>query len=132
MRWIAVRRQRVRKSEVHQVPALHAAVDEHGIVVLFGELDGGVEFVLEAALGARDAARPMVLDLAGVTFIDAAGLSSLLHIANRERLAGRRITLADISPQVERILDVTGASHVFAGSHLDDEESGSGIVGCGD
>jgi anti-sigma B factor antagonist len=57
----------------------------------------------------------VVLDMAGVTFIDSTGLRLLLRLKHRveERAVGS-LLLGEISPAVRRLLDLTGLTDVFA------------------
>jgi anti-sigma B factor antagonist len=68
-----------------------------------GELDIATVPLLEAAFDeAGDA--PVLLDLAGITFIDSTGLQLLLRLSER---AGGRLQITS-SPALERLLEITG------------------------
>jgi anti-anti-sigma factor len=54
-----------------------------------------------------------VLDLHGVTFMDAKGLATLVDIQRRARGAGGCVRLVAPSPSVRRVLKLTGCDHVF-------------------
>ncbi|MFC9331866.1 STAS domain-containing protein [Kitasatospora sp. NPDC057015] len=65
------------------------------------------------ALAARPAPPRLVVDLAGVTFCDSTGLSTLLQsriYAERQRTA---VHLARPTHIVARVLEITGADQVF-------------------
>ncbi|MHB1139209.1 MAG: STAS domain-containing protein [Microthrixaceae bacterium] len=85
--------------------------DAHnGRIVLSGEVDLANVEQLRAALEAVDGGTPLVLDVAGVTFMDSAGLRELLD-------AWRRlgsVTLLDPPPNLERLLQVTQADSVLS------------------
>jgi anti-sigma B factor antagonist len=83
--------------------------DELVVVAVEGDVDLYGASLFEESLtiaGATDA-KAIVVDLDGVTFMDSAGVHVLLQFtiseSNRERLS-----LTRVSPQVRRLLDVTG------------------------
>jgi anti-anti-sigma factor len=49
----------------------------------------------------------VLLDLGGVTFCDAQGLSALVRIANAAEAAGGKLTLTRIPPSMARLLRLT-------------------------
>jgi anti-sigma B factor antagonist len=55
----------------------------------------------------------LVVDLAGVELLDAAGLGVLMGADRRAKLIGRRIVLRDAAPRVMRILRVTRLHRVL-------------------
>jgi len=57
--------------------------------------------------------RELVLDLGAVTFMDSTGLGTLLRIANECPPRGIRLTLRAVSPQVRRLMEVTGTQDIF-------------------
>ncbi len=84
-------------------------------VVLSGRLDVSSASDVRAALheaidlGAGD----LVVDLAGVDWVDATGLGVLLGADRRAKQLGRRIVLRDAAPRVRRILRVTRLHRVL-------------------
>src|SRR4051795_12125192 len=85
-------------------------------VSLQGELDlsviGSVDREMRRA-EAGDAAR-IVLDLRDLEFLDASGIRLLLHLDARSRTNGGRLRIAGPrSPQVKRVIDLTGAGDVL-------------------
>lgn len=62
-----------------------------------------------AALG-REIGRDLVLDLSGVSAIDAAGVGRLLDTRARLGTRGARLTVRAMSPRVRRTLDLLGVS----------------------
>lgn len=91
-------------------PTIH--IDDTHVVHVQGEVD------LSAAAALRDRIerarrqdddRSVVVDLAGVTFIDSAGLCELVRPATQ----GYAVTLRRPSPQARRVLEVAGVSEVF-------------------
>ena len=99
----------------HQITSLPDAVR----VTLRGRLtfaeNGGVRTLLDS-LAALPAGRPVVFDLAGVEFIDSAGLGLLLHA--RATLAARAapLSLCNATGQVGRMLDLARIGDLFAGA----------------
>jgi anti-sigma B factor antagonist len=80
-------------------------------IELEGEIDVDVsERVRERVLDAvRDAAgRPVVVDMAAVTFIDSSGLSAVLAGLRLARGHGGTVRLVNVGPQIRRIFAVTG------------------------
>jgi anti-anti-sigma factor len=77
-----------------------------------GELDAGnvaaLERELDRLLFLSGDLRTVVLDLEDLEFIDAAGLNCLLKASKRSRGFRDRLELLRPSPQVERILALTG------------------------
>jgi anti-anti-sigma factor len=81
-----------------------------------GDLDMAAAFKLEPAIEnvvRENAIDEVILDLADVSFIDSAGIGSLL--SSRERLdsLGIRATVARPSAAVQRVLNVTGTNSVL-------------------
>jgi anti-sigma B factor antagonist len=91
--------------------ALRSTVsDTEADVVLSGELDMAAAFKLESELD-RILAAPgigtLVLDLAGVSFLDSAGLGTLLSIREQATQRGVDFGISRISEPVRRVLDAT-------------------------
>jgi anti-sigma B factor antagonist len=84
-------------------------------VELEGELDIASAPVLDATLAdvERGGESTLTLDLARVRFMDSTGLRALLSARRRAESAGRRLLLANLSPDVERVMDVTGVRTIF-------------------
>ncbi|MCX4545448.1 STAS domain-containing protein [Streptomyces sp. NBC_01565] len=86
------------------------------LVVVVGEIDlDSAAEIRDVLISALSAAPRVTVDLAAVTFCDCAGLNALL----RARLeagaagAGRRLRIHGMSPQVARLLDLTGTRPYF-------------------
>jgi anti-sigma B factor antagonist len=86
-----------------------------GEISLSGEIDfTSTPAVRDRLLAAMDnPARQITLHLAGLEYIDSSGLA--LFIEARKFLAetGRTIVIADISPQVRKIFQLTQLSELF-------------------
>lgn len=89
-----------------------------------GDLDGlgaaRLRMALAEALLAGE--RHLLIDLAGVAFIDSIGIGVLVGAAKRATDQGGRLRLAAASPAVERLLGITGLDHVL-GSYPTVEEA---------
>jgi anti-anti-sigma factor len=88
-------------------------VDGRTHVTALGELDLATRERLRAAvLAAFDAGLPVVVDLAGVGFIDSSGLQTVLELDQtaRERRALLRVLP---SQQVRRVLELTGLERLL-------------------
>ena len=60
-----------------------------------------------------DGATHVVLDLAGVHFMDSSGLGVLVGAHKRLARIGGRLTVVGVGDAVGRLLDVTGLTRVF-------------------
>ncbi len=90
-----------------------ASTDRVRVVVLSGELDLAAAPRLRARVDETGSAEALVLDFAGVSFIDSAVLKELLRA--RAELAARdvRLVLAGVTMPVRRLLDLTRTSELF-------------------
>jgi anti-anti-sigma factor len=85
-------------------------------VSVLGDLDlsviGSLDREMERA-EATDAGR-IVLDLAELEFLDASGIRLLLHLTSRSKSNGGRLCITRArSPQVQRVIELTGAADVL-------------------
>lgn len=80
------------------------------VVAVAGELDLASYPRLEQAIDqvSGSAAETVVLDLAGLEFIDVAGLRAVLRSQERLRAAGKRLALRNQGTGVRRLLALTG------------------------
>jgi anti-sigma B factor antagonist len=87
--------------------------DGHAIVALCGELDvtdaAGVAAVLAGILAGRP---NIIIDLAGLEFIDCGGLRALAGVREQARRAGGDLLLAAPQRLVLRVLALTGLADV--------------------
>ena len=86
------------------------------LIVVSGELDLASGPALEDELARVLASRVelVVLDLRELEFMDSTGLSILVKANQRAVDEGRRFGLARGSPQVQRLLDLTGVAERLA------------------
>jgi anti-anti-sigma factor len=83
-------------------------------LIVRGEVDLATAAQLrDAVLRHLSAARSLRLDLSGVTFMDSSGLHVLIAGQRRATQLGNPLTIAQVSPAVERLLQVSGTSALF-------------------
>lgn len=86
------------------------SVAPDGSIVVGGEIDAftaaPVETALERAVAERSG--DVVVDLAGVTFLDSGGLNVLIRCHKALDPTGRRIVLRHPQPAVRRALEIGG------------------------
>ncbi|MDX6332892.1 MAG: hypothetical protein QOG05_232 [Streptosporangiaceae bacterium] len=95
---------------IHPILDSVRTVDGITIAGLTGELDlASATALREELLGLlRPGSSRLVLDLSRVSFADASGLAVLVGTGRRARLLGGFLRLAAVSPQVNRVLRLTG------------------------
>ena len=91
------------------VPALRATVQRSGrsvVLCLHDELDLATAPALRRALAAAAGGQAvdLVVDLSGVTFVDASGLAVLLQAAQALRSSGGELRLMSPSRMLRRVL----------------------------
>ncbi|MED7950452.1 STAS domain-containing protein [Streptomyces sp. BE20] len=86
-----------------------------------GELDqdqtARLHRALRRALAARTAPPMLLVDLNAVTFMDSAGLTTLLRVRIEVASQGTEVHLARPSRQVAPLLEITGAGQIFPVDH---------------
>jgi anti-sigma B factor antagonist len=100
--------------------------DGRAVVALRGELDVADAASVAAALvavAAREQA--VIVDLAGLEFIDSSGVAALVLVRKQARRAGGDVLLAAPQDQVLRILAVTRLAGVFSVHASVEEAAGS-------
>jgi anti-sigma B factor antagonist len=100
--------------------------DGRVVVVLRGELDVTEAASVAAALtevAARE--RQIIVDLAGLEFIDSSGLAALVRVRKHARHAGGDLLLAAPQQQVLRVLAVTRLIEVFSVHACVEDAAGS-------
>jgi anti-anti-sigma factor len=86
-------------------------LDGHMVrVIAVGEIDMSTADVLRDSLNdALDKNPPaVVLDMAGVTFLDSTGIAALVVARNRAIGENTTLTLINCQPIIRQVLDVTG------------------------
>jgi anti-anti-sigma factor len=82
--------------------------DDNVIVALHGELDMADAADVAAALTAAAADRGrIIVDLAGLAFIDCSGAAALVRAQRRVRQAGGNLLLAAPQPRVRRVFELS-------------------------
>jgi anti-anti-sigma factor len=89
---------------------------DHGVIVTVrGDIDLATAHDLEACVrGALDGASSVVVDMAGVTFLDSSGLRSLVLLQEEAQSHGTSITLRSTQRNVRRVFDLTGLAATFS------------------
>jgi anti-sigma B factor antagonist len=82
--------------------------DGRRIVAVHGEVDLATADQLRGALADPGAAGELVADLAGVDFMDSAGLGVLARAAVDLREAGVRLVVARLTSRVRRVIEISG------------------------
>jgi anti-sigma B factor antagonist len=86
------------------------------VLTVSGELDMASSPMLAQALHQFDSTqRSVILDLAGLEFIDVTGLHLLLEARERARRAGVELTVINASRGVRRLLKLTGTTKLLDG-----------------
>jgi anti-sigma B factor antagonist len=100
---------------VCSVDLIPAECDNRVVVALRGELDVAVAVKVVAELSVVAARqRDMIIDLAGLEFIDSSGLAALVRVRKRARQVGGDLLLAAPQQQVLRLLTLTRLIDVFS------------------
>ena len=91
------------------------SADRNLLLELSGEIDhhGAREALREIEL-AVDAALPvnLVLDMAGVTFMDSSGIALILRAQQKMQLLDGGVLVCNVPPQARRVLDAAGISRL--------------------
>jgi len=92
-----------------------ARESDHGaIVTVRGDIDLASANDLEACgRSALDGASSVVVDMAGVTFLDSSGLRSLVILQEEAQSQGTSMTLRGTQRNVRRVFDLTGLASTF-------------------
>ncbi len=98
--------------------------DETAIVVATGELDlhSSPPFKETLAGAIESGASRVVVDLAGVTFIDSSALGALIGGARRAAIGGTELMIVCPPGPVARVIDLTGLHRAFT-IYADREEA---------
>jgi anti-sigma B factor antagonist len=89
--------------------------DAHLVVTLLGELDVVDAVAVTAALmAAADREPRIVVDLAGLEFIDVSGMAALVRARKHARTAGGDLLLAAPRPRLLRLLSIPSLAYDFS------------------
>jgi anti-sigma B factor antagonist len=97
---------------VTPAPEFQVFVDADGVCAVRGELDEYTGDDLLAVLAAHPAVTSV--DLGEVSFVDSAGLRSLLVARHRREQAGTGLHVRRSSSAVRRVIRLAGIAHLFA------------------
>jgi anti-anti-sigma factor len=79
------------------------------VVAITGDIDfAAVADIREAVIRLSEAASPLQIDLAGVTFIDSVGLGELVWLRTHAGACQAGLLLDNVPPHVARLLAMTG------------------------
>jgi anti-sigma B factor antagonist len=78
-----------------------------------GDLDLATAPRLEEAVADAGSAAPIVIDLSGCTFLDSAGMRSLVNTSRSIQPEGR-VHVVTTDPRILRVLEITGIDSVLA------------------
>ena len=104
-------------NDPHALQLATSTEGDQGVVSASGELDansaGHLRDACDEVFAQGQAA--LVLDLAGITFIDSSGLSALIYAYKQAGERHATLTLRSSSPAVKRLLEMTGQFERFLG-----------------
>lgn len=78
-----------------------------GQLALVGEFDSFCVPSFEAAIADRDVPNELVVDLSGLTFIDAGGLGVLVHLNRQRDAVGAPLILTGCPQGIRRLFAIT-------------------------
>ena len=113
---IAVAPARDDQPDVASLALSHRVVPTGEVIVdIVGDLDiATTEMAVSYVRDVIDRHRgPVIVNLAGLGFCDARGLSALLRMANHAERAGRPFKLASPSPSLVKLMRITGLDRRF-------------------
>jgi anti-anti-sigma factor len=95
---------------VDEIHATSESEPQSALLRVEGTLRAPVDVVLRSQVESllQNGVRRVLLDLSGVSAIDAAGVGELIHIYNTSAAAGGAIEIGLLGPHVRRMLTVTG------------------------
>lgn len=98
-----------RRAPAGQLVVVHGRAGDAEVLSLIGQLDISSvgRLVSEAADAVRHGHPRLILDLAGVEFVDSAGLAGLLNVLRRTGKAGGGLVLVHVQPVVSELLSLT-------------------------
>jgi anti-sigma B factor antagonist len=87
--------------------------NERGVLVLEGVLDVHTAPVLQEAIDQAPATEPLVLDMAGLEFVDSSGLRVLVAAHNARSTEDAPLRLRNVDGEPARLLQITDLDTVF-------------------
>lgn len=94
--------------------AQEACEDGTTVLSIAGEVDLAVaEDFIGVAQTCLEQSKGIGLDLGRVTFMDSSGLGVLVRLRKEATQQSKSFALVNVSPSVERLLEVTGLDSVF-------------------
>ena len=108
-------RRITRRTAAGSLVVVQGRTGDAEVLSLIGQLDLSSvgRLVSEAADAIRHGRCRIVLDLAGVTYVDSAGLAGLLNVLRRADRAGGGVVLVHVSEDLERLLALTRLDREF-------------------
>jgi len=99
-----------------RVTLLSRRLPGHTVLAICGELDIATTADLrdQIAVLLKDTTAPVIIDLSGVSFCDAAGLALLVGAQRRAKLHGLTLVLAAPRQNMSKLLRISGLDHAFA------------------
>jgi anti-sigma B factor antagonist len=93
----------------------HDPIDAGHLIAITGELDIAAtpELSTVMLIAARSPGSLVVLDLAGVAFIDSSALGTLLKVGGEVESAGKRLRVVCGGGPVRRLLEMTNLTNRF-------------------
>ena len=98
-------------------------LNEGVLITVVGEVDAASVGALEAPLDGAGLERDILVDMAGVRFMDSSGLKVILEQRMRMADRGGSIHVRNPSPAVQLLLDTTNLDHVLYESDATSAES---------
>ena len=114
---------RIDRHGLRPPPAFEVRGERRGdaaVLLLSGEVDVAASGAVRARVD-ESAAGTLVVDLSAVTFVDSSGLRELLRARMECERRNGRLVLAGVPPVLQRLLDLTGTSSMFAVTPTVDE-----------
>jgi anti-sigma B factor antagonist len=102
--------------EALQIDVAPGGEAEPALVVLSGEMDIVSTAAFADAMSELESSSPdrVVIDIAGLTFIDSSGINALVQAARAIEARGGRAVLASPAPHVQRVFEITRVGDVVA------------------
>lgn len=90
-------------------------VDKSAVVVIVGEinLSQTTRFQEELSVVLTEKPERVILDLAGVSYMDSSGIASLVKMLSRVRAGGATMHLIGASPRIQSLFEITRLDNVF-------------------